>query len=147
MEASGFGLALCLDDLLGYDRDAFDRLEEQFRELFPAVRSIKLLSEPAFKAPADDPEQIPLFQRAEGKGVHLQYADGSVIPAAQLSDGVLLVLAYLAILHSPAPPRVLLIEEPENGIHPQRLRQVLDILRSLVENQRHTQVLLTTHSP
>ena len=59
----------------------------------------------------------------------------------------MLVLAYLTIFHLPEPPRVLLIEEPENGVHPKRLEEVLKILRRLVEEQEHTQVLMTTHSP
>jgi predicted ATPase len=59
----------------------------------------------------------------------------------------MLVLAYLAILYSPDPPRVLLIEEPENGVHPRRLVDVLRILKELVSEQGKTQVLLTTHSP
>lgn len=33
------------------------------------------------------------------------------------------------------------------GVHPKRLREVLAILRKLVETQSHTQVVLTTHSP
>ena len=60
---------------------------------------------------------------------------------------MLLVLAYLAVLYLPEPPRVLLIEEPENGIHPKRLRDVLGVLRELIQEQSHTQVVLTTHSP
>jgi len=70
-----------------------------------------------------------------------------LIPASQASDGTLLVLAYLSILYLPQPPRLLLIEEPENGIHPKRLRDILEILRKLVHEQSHTQVVLTTHSP
>jgi predicted ATPase len=71
------------------------------------------------------------------------------VPASQVSDGVLLVLAYLAILYLPLEkrPRVLLVEEPENGVHPKRLREVLGILRELIHEQSHTQVVLTTHSP
>lgn len=34
MEASGFGLALCLDDILGFDRDRFIALEQRFRSIF-----------------------------------------------------------------------------------------------------------------
>lgn len=147
MESSGFGLASLLDDILGYDRDAFSRLEQELQSLFPQIRSIKLISEPAFKTGVDDPEQIPALQRADGKGIHLQYADGHLVPAAQVSDGVLLVLAYLAILHSPDPPRLLLVEEPENGIHPKRLQDVLGMLRKLTEQHQRTQVILTTHSP
>jgi len=60
---------------------------------------------------------------------------------------MLLILAYLAVLHVPQPPRLLLVEEPENGIHPARLKEVLSILRDLVAEQSHTQVVMTTHSP
>jgi predicted ATPase len=59
----------------------------------------------------------------------------------------LLVLGYLALLLSPHPPRLLLIEEPENGIHPKRLQDVLGILGELASAQSLTQILLTTHSP
>ncbi len=89
-----------------------------------------------------------MLQAAEGKGIYFEFVNsGELVAAAQASDGILLVLAYLAILYSPKPPRVLLIEEPENGIHHKRLNDVLGILRELVEEQSHTQVVMTTHSP
>jgi len=148
MEPSGFGLALLLDDILGFDRDLFSRLEQRFKKIFPDVKSIKLIPEPAYKSPVDDPEQIPMLGKSDGKGLYFEFeGGGEPIPARQVSDGVLLVLAYLAVLHLPEPPRVLLIEEPENGIHPKRLQDVLSILRELVGEQSQTQVVLTTHSP
>jgi predicted ATPase len=148
MEPSGFGLALCLDDILGYDRERFTQLEDRFREIFPQIKSIKLIPEPAFRAPTEDPEQIPMLQRADGKGIHFEFATGGkLVPAAQVSDGMLLVLAYLTVLYLPQPPRVLLVEEPENGIHPKRLQDVLKILKDVVKQQEQTQVILTTHSP
>ena len=148
MESSGFGLALCLDDILGYDRDLFARLETRFTQLFPHIKAIRLTPKPAYKAPIDDPQRIPMLDRADGKGIDFVFADGGQdFPPSQASDGMLLVLAYLAVLHLPKPPRVLLIEEPENGIHPKRLEDVLTILRNLVKEQSHTQVILTTHSP
>ena len=148
MDPSGFGLALCLDDILGYDRDLFIKLETRFRQIFPAVKSIKLLPEAAYRAPVDYARPIPMLRESDGKGIYFQFADnGALVPAAQVSDGVLLVLAYLTILNLPEPPRVILIEEPENGIHPKRLEEVLRILRELVQEQRRTQVVLTTHSP
>ena len=60
---------------------------------------------------------------------------------------MLLVLAYLTILSLPQPPKVILLEEPENGIHPKRLREVLSILRDLVKERPTSQIILTTHSP
>ena len=71
------------------------------------------------------------------------------IPASQVSDGLLLVLAYLTLLHLPKQerPRLVLIEEPENGIHPKRLEDVVHVIRDLIREQTDTQVLMTTHSP
>ena len=148
MESNGFGLVLCLDQILSYSREQFDSLERRFVEIFPHVQSIVLQQESAYRAPVDAAEQVTMLEKADGKGLYFRLRDsGQLIPASQASDGTLLVLAYLAILHLPQPPRVLLVEEPENGIHPKRLRDVLTILRELISEQSHTQVLMTTHSP
>ena len=148
MESSGFGLALCLDDILGDDRNRFIELEERFTSIFPHIKSIKLVPEQAYRSPVDDPEQIPMLQKSDGKGIYFELTSGGEpISARQVSDGVLLVLAYLTILHLPRPPRMVLVEEPENGIHPKRLQDVLKILREIVSGQSRTQIILTTHSP
>jgi predicted ATPase len=148
MEQSGFGLALCLDDILGYDRGLFTELERRFCDIFRQISSVKLIPEMAYRSDFDDAQQIPMLNRGEGKGIYFQFKGKDVlVPASQVSDGVLLVLAYLTILHLPQPPRVILVEEPENGIHPKRLKDVLGILKDLVSKQSHTQLILTTHSP
>ncbi len=43
-----------------------------------------------------------------------------------------------------------MIEEPENGVHPKRLCDIVNLLRRIVTGQhsdRPSQVILTTHSP
>jgi predicted ATPase len=151
MESNGFGLALCLDNILGDDPQRFLKLQERFTEVFPHITSIRLSPErKAYRAAVDSPDRITMLQKADGKGLYFKLRDTDQwVPASQVSDGVLLVLAYLAILYLPQEkrPRVLLVEEPENGVHPKRLRDVLGILRELIQEQSHTQVVLTTHSP
>ena len=147
IEPSGFGLALCLDDILGYERRRFDKLEERFRTLFPQVESIQLVRQAAYDAPVDDPEMVPKLQAGSGKGIQFRFAGGNEIAASQVSDGMLIVLAYLTTLYLPTPPQVLLVEEPENGVHPKRLQDVVSILREIVGSQTHTQIVITTHSP
>ena len=148
MEPNGFGLALCLDEILSFDRDQFIQLERRFTKVFPHIKSIKLIQEMAYRAPVDDPEQVTMLNRADGKGLYFELKEsGQLVSASQASDGTLLVLAYLSILYLPEPPRLLLVEEPEHGIHPKRVRDILELLRDLVHEQSHTQVVLTTHSP
>ena len=70
--------------------------------------------------------------------------------ASEVSDGVILLLAFLALANLPEPPSVLLVEEPENGMHPARLREILTQLRKLASGDlgdEPTQVIITTHMP
>jgi predicted ATPase len=72
------------------------------------------------------------------------------IAAPDLSDGTMLTLGLLSILHGPKRPSLLCIEEPETGLHPRRLRWLFDRIIGLAypeEGERRTQVILTTHSP
>lgn len=60
-----------------------------------------------------------------------------------LSDGVLKLLHMLALIYHPEPPSLVLIEEPENYIHPSIIQRLAEGIKSLA---RKTQVMLSTHS-
>lgn len=147
IESDGFGLAMCLDDMLGQSRQKFDSLEKRFVEEFPLFESIRLRRMEGYSGPVDDPERVPKLTKAAGKGIEFKLKGSSqVIPATQVSDGVLIVLAYLTLMHLPEPPQYLLIEEPENGVHPKRLKEIIGFLRKMTE-EHGCQVIMTTHSP
>lgn len=67
------------------------------------------------------------------------------IPAEVLSEGTLRILGLLALGGVKEPPALLGFEEPENGIHPDRLDLIALLLKNLTSNE--TQVIVTTHSP
>ena len=75
------------------------------------------------------------------------------MPANELSQGTLYLLALLALAFESAPPRLICIEEVDRGIHPRMLREVRDLLYRLSYPSSHgltrppTQVVATTHSP
>lgn len=80
----------------------------------------------------------------EGGTVQLFLAEGDrVIPATRLSDGTLRYLALLSILCHPTPPRVICIEEPELGLHPDILPRLAELL---LEAAERCQLIVTTHS-
>ena len=60
------------------------------------------------------------------------------------SDGTLKMLAYLTLLHDPAPPKLIGIEEPENFLHPRLLPELAEECRAVCGR---TQLVVTSHSP
>ena len=96
--------------------------------------------------------RVPLVERAEAMAL----ADGRLMLRIKdapfstpvlsrfASDGTLKMLAYLTLLHDPAPPRLIGVEEPENFLHPRLLPELAEECRAASER---TQLLVTTHSP
>jgi predicted ATPase len=68
----------------------------------------------------------------------------SEVSAADLSAGTLQFLFLIALLTNPAPPSLIVIEEPEQGLHPAMLPIVAE---HAVDAALRTQVVFTTHSP
>lgn len=69
------------------------------------------------------------------------------IPAAQLSEGTLLLLAIITLLHSPTCPRLLLIDDLDRALHPGAQVELVDLLRRLVAETGDLQIIATAHSP
>ena len=91
-------------------------------------------------------EQVDAVTMPDGR-LLLQIKDAPFsdpIMARFASDGTLKMLAYLALLHDPAPPPFIGIEEPENFLHPRLLHGLAEECRSASDA---TQILVTTHSP
>ncbi|MCB9529478.1 MAG: AAA family ATPase [Myxococcales bacterium] len=125
-----------------------DRLLEDFSNL-PA-RLLALQRDPPTRrrlvallgelAPGyDDYTVIP-----EGGALHLYVTEGERnVSAHRLSDGTLRYLCLLAILLDPGPARLVVIEEPELGLHPDVLPTLRDLM---VEASARVQLVVTTHS-
>ena len=78
--------------------------------------------------------------------LHLVDSAGCRISATSASDGTLRFLAILAALRGPEPAGLYFVEELENGIHPTRVRLLLQLIEKTTAAGR-TQVVATTHSP
>jgi predicted ATPase len=73
-------------------------------------------------------------------------SDGERFDAKQVSDGVLVFAGLVAHVLSAPQGALVLIEEPERGIHPRRLADFVELLRTLV-HERQVQFIMATHSP
>jgi ABC-type transport system involved in cytochrome c biogenesis ATPase subunit len=93
-----------------------------------------------------DIQTITVIERPEDRHLYLavQYAGGGdAVPSWLLSDGTLRLLALTLLAYVPEHEGIYLIEEPENGIHPQAIEAVFQSLSSVYDGQ----VLVATHSP
>jgi len=149
LDRDGFGLATLLGDILEYDAEQFLHLKKQFCDYFPQFKTVRVESEEALSR-EPQPDGGHQWGRGVGKAVYFETRDGARVRAQQASDGVILFLGFLAVAHLPEPPNLLLIEEPENGIYPKRLGQVITLLKELVgrtDGVRFPQIIMSTHSP
>ncbi len=72
--------------------------------------------------------------------------NGLWFPARLISEGTLRVIGLLAAIHPRNPATLISFEEPENGIHPTRLKLIAEILKNAAQ-QTGKQIIITTHSP
>jgi predicted ATPase len=93
----------------------------------------------------DDVADITTVEREEDRHRYLviEYTNGARVPSWLVSDGTLRLLALTIPAYLKQFSGVLLIEEPENGIHPKAIETVIQSLSSIYE----AQVLIATHSP
>ena len=133
IERNGSNVPSLIDYLLRTDRQWFDRFVAAVRNRIPGLANVNV------RTPT-----------ADRRSLELVIDDGFRLPAEQASAGVRLLLFFVALAHHPQPPKVVLIEEPENGLHPRRLKDVVSLLRGMTTGavgKQPTQVILTTHSP
>lgn len=65
------------------------------------------------------------------------------LKAQELSDGTLRYLCWVAALLTPRPPALMVLNEPENSLHPEL---VPALARLIVRASEHTQVWVVSHS-
>ena len=78
-----------------------------------------------------------------GVQIKLEEANGRIVPAHRMSDGMLNWLFLLTVLLDPKPPALVCIDEPETGLHMDSLPALAELLR---DASSRTQVIVTTHS-
>ncbi len=122
----GSGLAAVFDAIQNRDVGAFVAIENDVKAHFPAIQKLGMQN-------TDDGR----------KQIAVTLQDGTRIGPSALSEGCLYFLGFAALRHVTSS-RLFLVEEPENGLHPSRVREVVQVLRKMSET---SQIVMATHSP
>lgn len=126
LERHGENLPGAADYLMRNDRNAWRSVQRAMRTILPDLVEIVVIY--------TEDRRLALKFRERGSG--RPWATGEV------SDGTIQALAlFIALFDSRIP--MLVIEEPENSVHPWILRRFLDMCREASGKQ----LVLTTHSP
>lgn len=135
LNRQGDNIPTLLDYFLRKDRKRFDQIVAQMRDLVPGLADIHI-STPG--------------EAGTARRIDLIIENSIQVEESQISAGVKLILFFVALAHHPRPPGLILIEEPENGIHPRRLKDVMELLRKVTLGGfggKPAQIILSTHSP
>lgn len=105
----------------------------------------------------DDVDQVWIDRddRRELLTLMVSSRDGTSHPARALSDGTMRFLALAVLELDLRSKGVLCLEEPENGIHPERISKILQLLQDIATDPYEEvnrdnplrQVIINTHSP
>ncbi len=134
----GSNLAATLNALTEQNPDTLTEIVRDLTVFIPDVSAVTV---------KPIPERTDLLLEVEMK-------DGSRFSSGVLSDGTLRLLAMLTLKHDARSQGVWLFEEPENGVQPQRLKQITDTLSAMATHFKMDapsrplrQMLVNTHSP
>jgi hypothetical protein len=153
VDTSGVGLASSLAFMALNQPDRFQELQGHLRSIIPAFRRIRF---DRLSGNRTEKEIVTIDGERMTRHVNKEYvADfllfdfqgATDIPAHLTSEGTLLVLGLLAAVFDDAGKRLIMVEDLERGLHPKAQRELVKLLRRLLEDRTDLQVIASTHSP
>jgi hypothetical protein len=127
LSIAGENLASVIDNL-SYYLDFEDALNLAIKSIFPKTRRIRAVRVGRLS--------LTIEWHIEG--------NNEPFYLNEMSDGTVRMLCWAVILHSPQFPSLLVIDEPELGLHPAWLSVLAQWIKQASEK---TQIIFTTHSP
>lgn len=133
MDESGGGLPSVIADLILSDPERFASLVATIRSVIPGVLGLRA-------------RLVQVHGNLSGHELLFDMIGKSGLPAVEVSDGTLIVTALLTALHLDSA-EMFLLDDLEQGLHPAAQRELVQVLRRLVQTRPETQIVFTTHSP
>jgi predicted ATPase len=128
MAPDGTGLHSALASMALNDPDSWQRLQTDLRRIIPTIRRLR-------------------HTKTTPASLLFDTVGADSLSALQVSEGTLLVLGLLAALHAPGRPSLMLLDDLDRALHPRAQKELIALLRGLLETSPDLQILATTHSP
>ncbi len=129
LSTRGDNVAQVAQYLYEHHSQRFQRMLDAMRRRVPGIESVEARS-------TEDGRLVLRFQDGSFKDPFI---------ARYVSDGTIKMFAYLVLLYDPRPHPLLAVEEPENQLYPELLRELAEEFRDYA--RRGGQAFVSTHSP
>jgi predicted ATPase len=149
----GSGLAPTLDYLRSENPETFHKIQELLQHVVPGVRQmevrrakVEVLRQRTIEV---DGKALPYEERREmtGQEVVFNMNSGERLPAHAISEGTILTLGLLTVLLNPHKPTLVLLDDIEQGLHPYAQRELIRVIKQILQENPNLQILFSTHSP
>ena len=131
MAPDGTGIHFALSSMALNEPDTWQELQADLRSIIPTVRRLRH-------------SKVPHGQIAQ---LLFDTVGADSLTANQVSEGTLLVLGMLAGLYAPDRPNLILLDDLDRGLHPKAQKDLIALLRKLLDRNPNLQIAATTHSP
>lgn len=134
---TGQNLAAAVNRIENEDPTLLKQITRRLNALLPGITSVNVVDDKVGKQFV----------------VQIKTQDNREFTSRVLSEGTLRLLTLCVFLYDPHHKGLLCFEEPENGVHPARMKLTAELLMDLAshfekdEEQRLRQVIVNTHSP
>jgi predicted ATPase len=151
--SDGTGLATLLAYFAGAERDTLESIETELREILGITGRIRTFPDEIEVEEREniriDDQLVPRITRRRQAAVRfeLEIDDLGSIPGDLLSEGTLITLGLLALLYQASCPSLILIDDIDQGLHPDAQAKLIAALRKLLAQRPELQILCTSHSP
>ena len=139
MTANGTGLAASLAFMALNQPDDFHEIQDRLRGVVPSVKRIRFDQVQSNSNITNTPN---ISYR-----ILFDYEGAGGIPAHLASEGTILVLGLLTALMGLGRPDVILLDDLDRGLHPKAQRELVGLLRIILEQNPDLQIVATSHSP
>jgi len=146
---NGNGLASVVSHLMTTEPDRFEVLLRRLREVIPEVERLRTRRVLLPKRDTSSPNTVSNNDEEPFDELLYDMKGGEGIPAHSVSEGTLVATGLLAALTGTGgrEPRLLMIDDLEQGLHPKAQRELVSVLRKILDQRPDLQIVFTTHSP
>jgi predicted ATPase len=137
----GSQTAVALAALKLADDEAFNRIETAMQRLVPSLKRIFI--RPASVQHPSNPNPVT------GSKLYFDFQGAKGVPAHHASQGTLVALALLTVLHGRERPSTILLDDFDHALHPRAQMELVRMIKELLDldEYKDTQIIATTHSP